>query len=39
MDQLEKEFVYSGGSENALVRISTQELPRASRGRVVQIRK
>jgi prolyl-tRNA editing enzyme YbaK/EbsC (Cys-tRNA(Pro) deacylase) len=37
---LEKEFVYSsGGSENALVRISTQELLRASRGRVVQIRK
>jgi Cys-tRNA(Pro)/Cys-tRNA(Cys) deacylase len=37
---LEKEFVYSGGgSENALVRISTQELLRASRGRVTQIRK
>jgi Cys-tRNA(Pro)/Cys-tRNA(Cys) deacylase len=37
---LEKEFVYSGGgSENALVRIASQELLRASRGRVVVIRK
>ncbi|MDR3575770.1 MAG: YbaK/EbsC family protein [Anaerolineaceae bacterium] len=37
---LENEFVYSGGgSENALVRISTQELLRASRGRILLIRK
>jgi len=37
---LEKEFVYSGGgSENALVKISTRELLRSSRGRIIQIRK
>ncbi len=37
---LEKEVVYSGGgSQRALLKISTQELQRASSGQVVRVRK
>jgi len=37
---LEKEIVYTGGgSENSLVKISPQELLKASKGKVVKIRK
>ncbi len=37
---MEKDFVYSGGgSENSLVKISPQELQKANKGRVVNIRK
>ena len=37
---MEKEIVYSGGgSQRALLKISTEELQRANRGQVVRIRK
>lgn len=37
---MEKEFIYSGGgSENSLVKISTEELKRANDGRIERVRK
>ena len=37
---MEKEVVYSGGgSENSLVKISTKELQKANKGKIVRVRK